>query len=77
MENVLIKSHINLVIKKFSWQIQEMQQAMAEKTSSVEAESFKNKRLQEENALIKRKNERLKKIEMASDMDEILREEIR
>jgi E3 ubiquitin-protein ligase BRE1 len=54
-----------------------MQQAMAEKTSSVEAESFKNKRLQEENALIKRKNERLKKIEMASDMDEILREEIR
>jgi len=58
-------------------QIQEMQQAMAEKTSSVEAESFKNKRLQEENALIKRKNERLKKIEMASDLDEILREEIR
>ena len=32
---------------------------------------------QEDTAILKRKVERLKKIEMASDMDEILKEEIR
>ena len=50
---------------------------MGEKTSALEAEAFKTKRLQEESAILKRKVERLKKIEMASDMDEILKEEIR
>ena len=43
----------------------------------MEAESFKTKRNQEDTAILKRKVERLKKIEMASDMDEILKEEIR
>ena len=36
-----------------------------------------NETLQEDTAILKRKCERLKKIEMASDMDEILKEEIR
>ena len=33
--------------------------------------------MHEDSAILKRKVERLKKIEMASDMDEILKEEIR
>ena len=58
-------------------QIKEVQQTVAEKTSALESEAFKTKRNQEETAILKRKVERLKKIEMASDMDEILKEEIR
>ena len=52
---------------------------MSEKTAALEAEAFKTKRNFEETAILKRKVERLKKIEMATDkdMDEILKEEIR
>ena len=55
----------------------QVQQTVSEKTSALEAEAFKTKRLNEDLALQKRKVERLRKIEMASDMDEILKEEIR
>ena len=60
-------------------QIKEVQQTVAEKTSALESEAFKTKRMNEDSAILKRKVERLKKIEMASDrdMDEILKEEIR
>ena len=58
-------------------QIKEVQQTVADKTAALESEAFKTKRMQEETAILKRKVERLKKIEMASDMDEILKEEIR
>lgn len=58
-------------------QIKEVQQTVAEKTSALESEAFKTKRMHEDSAILKRKVERLKKIEMASDMDEILKEEIR
>ena len=61
----------------FFSQIKEVQQTVAEKTASLEAEAFKTKRMHEDSAILKRKVERLKKIEMASDMDEILKEEIR
>ena len=60
-------------------QIKEVQQTVSEKTAALEAEAFKTKRNFEETAILKRKVERLKKIEMATDkdMDEILKEEIR
>ena len=58
-------------------QIKEVQQTVADKTAALESEAFKTKRMHEETAILKRKVERLKKIEMASDMDEILKEEIR
>ena len=65
----------------FVWifQIKEVQQTVTEKTSSLEGEAFKTKRLQEELGLVKRKVERLRKIEMATDtnMDQILKEEVR
>ena len=54
-------------------QIKEVQQTVAEKTSSLESEAFKTKRLHEELSLVKRKVERLRKIEMATDtnMDQV------
>ena len=35
--------------------LQEVQQTVAEKTSALEAEAFKTKRMQEETAILKRK----------------------
>merc|ERR1712029_380504 len=77
MESAQSAADLKLHLEKYHAQIKEMQQTVAEKTSSLEAEAFKTKRLQEDLVLVKRKVERLRKIEMASDMDEILKEEIR
>ena len=77
IESAQSAADLKLHLEKYHAQIKEMQQTVAEKTSSLEAEAFKTKRLQEELAIVKRKVERLRKIEMASDMDEILKEEIR
>ena len=80
--------------------MKEAQQVVAEKTSTLEAEAYKTKRLnvwhqlkmdcitfdliflsikyiQEELAQLKRRVERLKKIEAAGTADEVLREELR
>merc|ERR1712029_109509 len=79
IESAQSAADLKLHLEKYHAQIKEMQQTVAEKTSSLEAEAFKTKRLQEELAIVKRKVERLRKIEMASDtdMDQILKEEIR
>jgi len=77
IESAQSAADLKLHLEKYHAQIKEMQVTVAEKTSSLEAEAFKTKRLQEELVLVKRKVERLRKIEMASDMDEILKEEIR
>ena len=77
IESAQSAADLKLHLEKYHAQIKEMQQTVAEKTSSLEAEAFKTKRLQEDLGIVKRKVERLRKIEMASDMDEILKEEIR
>jgi E3 ubiquitin-protein ligase BRE1 len=77
IESAQSAADLKLHLEKYHAQIKEMQQTVAEKTSALEAEAFKTKRLHEELVLVKRKVERLRKIEMASDMDEILKEEIR
>merc|ERR1712106_480062 len=77
IESAQSAADLKLHLEKYHSQIKEVQQTVAEKTSALEAEAFKTKRMQEETAILKRKVERLKKIEMASDMDEILKEEIR
>ena len=77
IESAQSAADLKLHLEKYHAQIKEMQQTVAEKTSSLEAEAFKTKRIHEELVLVKRKVERLRKIEMASDMDEILKEEIR
>merc|ERR1712228_801869 len=77
IESAQSAADLKLHLEKYHAQIKEVQQTVAEKTSALEAEAFKTKRMHEETAILKRKVERLKKIEMASDMDEILKEEIR
>ncbi len=77
IESAQSAADLKLHLEKYHAQIKEVQQTVAEKTSALEAEAFKTKRLNEELVLAKRKVERLRKIEMASDMDEILKEEIR
>ena len=57
--------------------MKEAQQVVAEKTGTLEAEAYKTRRLQEELAQLKRRVERLKKIEAAGTADEVLREELR
>lgn len=57
--------------------MKEAQQVVAEKTGTLEAEAYKTRRLYEELAQLKRRVERLKKIEAAGTADEVLREELR
>merc|ERR1712106_190538 len=77
IESAQSAADLKLHLEKYHSQIKEVQETVAEKTSALEAEAFKTKRMQEDTAILKRKVERLKKIEMASDRDEILKEEIR
>merc|ERR1712106_1067472 len=77
IESAQSAADLKLHLEKYHAQMKEAQQVVAEKTSALEAEAFKYRRVQEEIASLRRKVERLKKIEMASDMDEILKEEIR
>merc|ERR1712203_1106778 len=69
IESAQSAADLKLHLEKYHAQIKEMQQTVAEKTSSLEAEAFKTKRLQEDLVLVKRKVERLRKIEMTSDME--------
>ena len=64
-------------LEKYHAQMKEAQQVVAEKTGTLEAEAYKTRRLQEELAQLKRRVERLKKIEAAGTADEVLREELR
>jgi len=79
IESAQSAADLKLHLEKYHSQIKEVQQTVSEKTAALEAEAFKTKRNFEETAILKRKVERLKKIEMATDkdMDEILKEEIR
>merc|ERR1719445_2894464 len=77
IESAQSAADLKLHLEKYHAQIKEVQQTVAEKTSALEAEAFKTKRMHEKLVLMRRKVERLRKIEMASDMDEILKEEIR
>ncbi|XP_059099011.1 E3 ubiquitin-protein ligase Bre1-like [Tigriopus californicus] len=77
IESAQSAADLKLHLEKYHAQIKEVQQTVSEKTSALEGEAFKTKRYHEDLVLCKRKVERLRKIEMASDMDEILKEEIR
>merc|ERR1712071_727966 len=75
IESAQSAADLKLHLEKYHSQMKEAQQVVAEKTSALESEAFKTKRMNEDSAILKRKVERLKKIEMASDrdMDEILK----
>lgn len=77
IESAQSAADLKLHLEKYHAQLKEAQVAVADKTCSLEQESFKIKRLQEEIAGLKRKIERAKKFELASNTDEVLMEEIR
>merc|ERR1712200_340721 len=79
IESAQSAADLKLHLEKYHAQIKEVQQTVAEKTSALEAEAFKTKRMHEQLESTKRKVERLRKLEMASDadMDQILKEEVR
>ncbi|XP_014245185.1 E3 ubiquitin-protein ligase Bre1 isoform X2 [Cimex lectularius] len=77
IESAQSAADLKLHLEKYHAQMKEAQQVVAEKTSSLEAEAYKTKRLQEEIAQLRRKTERMKKIELAGTLDEVMMEEIR
>ncbi|CAG9783951.1 unnamed protein product [Diatraea saccharalis] len=78
IESAQSAADLKLHLEKYHAQMKEAQQVVAEKTSALEAEAYKTKRLHEELAILRRKAERMKKMEQAgSSMDDVLLEEIR
>ncbi|XP_043666725.1 E3 ubiquitin-protein ligase Bre1 isoform X3 [Vespula pensylvanica] len=77
IESAQSAADLKLHLEKYHSQMKEAQQVVAEKTSSLEAEAYKTKRLQEEIAQLRRKVERMKKIELAETLDEVMAEELR
>ncbi|XP_054270462.1 E3 ubiquitin-protein ligase Bre1 isoform X2 [Macrosteles quadrilineatus] len=77
IESAQSAADLKLHLEKYHAQMKEAQQVVAEKTSALEAEAYKTKRLQEEIVQLRRKTERMKKIELAGTLDEVMMEEIR
>ncbi|XP_057375993.1 E3 ubiquitin-protein ligase Bre1-like isoform X1 [Daphnia carinata] len=77
IESAQSAADLKLHLEKYHSQMKEAQQVVAEKTGTLEAEAYKTRRLHEELAQLKRRVERLKKIEAAGTADEVLREELR
>ena len=68
---------LKLHLEKYLGQLKEAQAAVSEKAGAYREETFKSRRLHEEIMSLKRKLERAKKFELASNTDEVLLEEIR
>lgn len=77
IESAQSAADLKLHLEKYLSQLKEAQNTVADKTSAVQQEAFKTKRLQEEIINLRRKVERAKKFELASTADEVLMEEIR
>jgi E3 ubiquitin-protein ligase BRE1 len=77
IENHQLVIDLKLHTQKYITQLKETQHEIAEKTESLAAQSFNNKRLQEDIKHLKLKVERQKKFEMATNLDEVLKEENR
>ncbi|PIK44562.1 putative E3 ubiquitin-protein ligase BRE1A isoform X2, partial [Apostichopus japonicus] len=68
---------LKLKLDKIDEKIEELQKLVKEKSSAMEQENHKNRRVQEECQSLRRKVERYKRMELASSADEVLAEEIR
>ncbi|XP_064619535.1 E3 ubiquitin-protein ligase BRE1B-like isoform X2 [Lineus longissimus] len=77
IESAQSAADLKLHLDKYTAQLRDLQNSVAEKTGTLEKESFKYKRMQEEQAILRRKLERHKKIELAGTADEVLMEEIK
>ncbi|XP_042898593.1 E3 ubiquitin-protein ligase Bre1 isoform X4 [Parasteatoda tepidariorum] len=77
IESAQSAADLRLHLEKYLSHLKEAQAAVAEKTSAVQQEAFKTKRLQEEIISLRRKVERGKRFELATTPDEVLAEEVR
>ena len=77
IDNVQLIQDLKLNSSKYLCQLKESQSQVAEKSEQLAGQVFTNKRQQEEIKHLNGKLERQKKYEMASSMDEVLREEIK
>uniref|UniRef100_A0A2P2I871 E3 ubiquitin protein ligase n=1 Tax=Hirondellea gigas TaxID=1518452 RepID=A0A2P2I871_9CRUS len=77
IESAQSAADLKMHLEKYHSQMKEAQQVVAEKTVTLEQESFKYRRIQEEVASLRRKVERAKKFELADRADEVLMEELR
>lgn len=77
VENVQMLHDLKLNAQKYMCQLKEAQQQIDEKSELLAAQSFSSKRAQEEIKHLQAKLERQKKFEMATSLDEVLREEIK
>nr|CDS31993.1 E3 ubiquitin protein ligase Bre1 [Hymenolepis microstoma] len=67
---------LRVTVQKYLAQLNEAQTSVQEKASAYEQVSFRHQRLQEEYTTLKRKYERLRKIEQSHNADEVLLAEI-
>ncbi|XP_067934649.1 E3 ubiquitin-protein ligase Bre1-like [Watersipora subatra] len=77
MESSQTAADLKLHLEKYHSQLREAQTAVADKTTALDQQSFKYRRIAEELASVKRKLERSEKIEQMGNTDEVLLEEIR
>jgi E3 ubiquitin-protein ligase BRE1 len=77
LENVHLIQDLRVNTQKYLFQLKEAQQQISEKSELLASQSFNNKRAQEEIKHLHLKLERQKKFEMAANMDEVLKEEIK
>lgn len=77
VDNVQQIQDLKLNTQKYLCQLKEAQQQIAEKSEQLASQSYSSKRAQEEIKHLQAKLERQKKYEMASSMDEVLKEEIK
>jgi E3 ubiquitin-protein ligase BRE1 len=77
IDNVQLIQDLKINTQKYLFQLKEAQQQIAEKSELLASQSFNTKRAQEEIKHLHLKLERQKKFEMASNIDEVLKEEIK
>ncbi|CAH8484562.1 unnamed protein product [Dicrocoelium dendriticum] len=76
IENQQVSEDLRVTVQKYQSQLKEAQVSVQEKASAFERISFRHQRLQEELILLRRKYDRLKKIEQSHNADEVLLAEL-
>ncbi|CAL8088833.1 unnamed protein product [Calicophoron daubneyi] len=76
LESQQVAEDLRVTVQKYQSQLKEAQVSVQEKASAFERVSFRHQRLQEELVTLRRKYERLRKIEQSHNADEVLLAEI-
>ncbi|KAH6932261.1 hypothetical protein HPB50_004134 [Hyalomma asiaticum] len=77
VESAQSAADLKLHLEKYLAQLRDAQSIVTDRTAVLSQETFKTKRLQEEIISLRRKVERAKKFELATNTDEVLMEEVK